>query len=523
MTLSLAPTLLSPYLSDDDALMLSYLLSRIAAKRDRNRLLSDYYDGKRQVQGLGVAISPEFDHLETVVGWPRTVVDTLNSRRSIDHIDVPDSSDQTDILEAVWSNNDMDTESAMLADDQSIHGISFTVVAQSPEGDTIILPTPATRMTCEYERAQRRITAAASDDRIPSAYYVLGYSQKWQATLYLPDNTYVVEVLGGKYKILHQYANPVGIVPVQRFVNRPRHDRPWGNSEITPAVISYTNAAVRTLVSMEVSREFFAAPQRYALNIDPDAFTDSKTGEVVKAWETYWGRFISLTASQAEDGTLATPTLGQLPASSPAPLVELMKMLSQMLASEATMPPSYLGFVTENPPSGDGARMYENGQVLKAKARNRADTAPWSRTLRLALLAEGVPEADLPAEVQIIWSDPATHTPASTTDAVTKQIASGALPAESDVALEQFGYDRLTVERVQQDRRKAKAQGLVAGLAQIASANANPPATQPATDPATGQPTATPGPAMGKPGPSAPSGPVIVPAHTRGMPTRPGG
>jgi Phage portal protein, SPP1 Gp6-like len=456
----LAPALATRYLDDDRTRTVARLLARIASKRDRNKRLSDYYDGKRQVQSLGVAVSPEFDKLETVVGWPGTVVDALNERRSIDYLDVPSSAEQTDMIRSVWDDNDLDAELGMARDDAAIHGITFVVVGQR-DGRTIVLPTPATRMTCDYERAARRISVAVSDDGQLTA------DEPAMATLYEPDGTWVLKVRGSRYEVEQFYANPVGVVPVERFVNRPRHDKPWGRSEITPAVISYTDAAVRTLVSMEVSREFFAAPQRYALNIDPEAFIDSKTGDTVKAWETYWGRFIALTAAQNEEGQFADPTLGQLPASSPAPLVELMKMLSQMMTAETRMPPSLWGFVTDNPASGDGARMYENGLVLKAKARNRADRPPLARLSRLILLAEGVPVDDLPPAVNVEWIDPATYTPGAVSDAVSKQIASGALPADSDVALEAFGYGRTTVERIQSDRRKARAAAVVAGLSQL--------------------------------------------------------
>jgi hypothetical protein len=452
-------------LGEDDSNLLRHLLSRIDHRKERNAERSRLYDGKQLVKSLGVAVNPQFDNLQTVVGWPSTVVDALNERRSIDHIECPQSADLTDILQSVYAFNDLDVELAMGRDDQAIHGITFGVVARH-DGNTIVLMTPATRMTCEYERAQRRITSAASRDGRYSG------EPNAQATLYLPDVTHRVEVDGGKFRILESFPNPVGVVPVERFVNRPRHDRPWGNSEITPAVISYTNAAVRTLVSMEVAREFFAAPQRYALNIDPDAFTDGQ-GNEIPAWQTYWGKFIALSGATNEDGeTPLAPFLGQLDASSPAPLTEILRALSQMMTAETRMPPSLWGFVTDNPASGDGARMYENGLVLKAKQRNRFDSGPLGRLSKLMLLAEGEKRETVDAlKVETIWTDPGTQLPTATADAVSKEIASGALPADSDVALEKFGHSRQEVVRIQQDRRKAAARGVVAGLADIASRN----------------------------------------------------
>src|SRR5690606_37117023 len=74
----------------------------------------------------------------------------------------------------------------------------------------------------------------------------------------------------------------VGLVPVVQFANRQRVSDRAGRSEITPAVMSITDAACRTLLGMEVSREFFAAPQRYILGASEGAFEDQE-GNLVGA------------------------------------------------------------------------------------------------------------------------------------------------------------------------------------------------------------------------------------------------
>jgi len=83
------------------------------------------------------------------------------------------------------------------------------------------------------------------------------------------------------------------------------------------------------------------------------------------------------------------------------------------------------------------------------------------------LMDEGDPFDELP-RVETVWEDPATFAPAAITDAVTKQVTAQIIPADSDVALEQLGYDRSQVERIQSDRRRTRATGVVAGLASIA-------------------------------------------------------
>jgi hypothetical protein len=121
-------------------------------------------------------------------------------------------------------------------------------------------------------------------------------------------------------------------------------------------------------------------------------------------------------------------------------------------------------------------RMYENRLVKRAKMRNRSDGAAYARVSRLVLLARGVPVGKLP-QVRTVWVPEETSTPAGDTDAITKQVTAGIVPASSGVALEKLGYDREQVERIQQDRRKSNAGGIVTGLAQLAAARNQPVVT----------------------------------------------
>jgi hypothetical protein len=465
LTIVPTPRVPSLFLADDDRNVLAYLLSVIGRRHPKNKQRADYYDARKLVKSLAMAVPPEFDQLNTVLGWPATCLDTLCERRTIDHVVVPDSAEQSDMINAVWDANDLDSEAPQAQLSEGMHGISFVVVARSEDGRTIVLPTPATRMTAEYDRAQRRFTAAASNDE------ALRPGDPRQATLYLPDRTLVVELVGnGRYKIINEFENPSGIVPVERFVNRQRLDAPWGRSEITPAIISYTDRSVRTLVAMEVGREAYAMPKEILFNVAQEAFQNAD-GSAAAAWDMYWTRFKALTGEIGEDGEPSPlqPDVKQLPASSPSTLIDMIKMDSQLVAAEAGIPPSMLGFVTDNPPSGDGMRMYENRLVQRANMRNRYDGAAWARTCRLMLLAEGVSADSLP-RVKVVWQNPATFAPAAITDAVTKQVTAQIVPADSDVALEELGYDRVQVERIQQDRRKSRAAGVVANLAQAAAA-----------------------------------------------------
>lgn len=420
-----------------------------------------WYRGKQIVGSLGIGVSSEFNQLETVCGWPGTVVDKLIRRRTIDYIEAVGNQEMTEVIQRVYDANELAMESRVLHIDKAVQGISFNVTA-SNAGQTVVLPTPATRMTCDYDRTSRTVTAAAAWDPPSSA------GANRQATLYLPARTVLVEQYGGRFVVIEEFPNPSGVVPVDRFVNRPWSGRMWGSSNITPAVLSITKRTVRTLMATEVMREFFAAPMRFALNIDPEAFVDAD-GNQIPAWETYWGKFIAAVGAQNEDGAFSKPEIGQLPASSPAPLIDLIKMDSQLLATEVGMPPSMFGFVTENPPSGDALKGYESDMEFTAKQDNLTDGVGWSSTGRKILLAEGYKASEIPP-IRTVWKSVSTETPATTTDSVVKQIQVGALPADSDVTREKLGYSREESKRIQADLRRQRSRDLIAGVAQRATA-----------------------------------------------------
>ncbi|MBQ1165374.1 phage capsid protein, partial [Streptomyces sp. A73] len=71
-------------------------------------------------------------------------------------------------------------------------------------------------------------------------------------TLYLPDQTiHAVEEDGG-WVVIDRDVHNLGVVPVIRMATRQRTADRVGKSEITPEVMSITDAACRRLMGMEV-------------------------------------------------------------------------------------------------------------------------------------------------------------------------------------------------------------------------------------------------------------------------------
>jgi hypothetical protein len=252
----------------------------------------------------------------------------------------------------------------------------------------------------------------------------------------------------GQWEITDRDQHNLGIVPVVRMANRQRLSNRDGLSEITPAWMNTTDSACRTLLGMEVGREFHAAPRRYVLGASEDAFVKSD-GSAISAWDTYMGKIWAL--ERDEEGNV--PTVGEFRTGDPKVYTELINTYTQVFSGLAAVPAEYLGMTSQgNPTSADAIRAQESRLVKRVLRKHVAFGEAWEATLRLALLVRDGSLPDQAHRIETDWMDPNTPTISATSDAIFKQITAGALPATSDVALKRLGYSAVERARIEIDR-----------------------------------------------------------------------
>lgn len=446
-------------LTDEEARWVAAGVQRIQDKAIRNLIRSRYYDGKARVRNLGIAVPPPLANIETVVGWPSTVVDALDERLEIDSFDVSGAEASQFGIEEWWDENNGPVDSSMAILDSLIFGVTFAALSPGDRGepDPLLTIEPATSMTGEWNARARRLRWAlhveVGAEGRPSGMTLWTDTDVVQMRAVL--NQWMVE------RDVHGLDQP----PVVRLVNKPRTSRPWGQPELSRAVMSYTDAAVRTLLGMEVAREFYSSPQRWIMGATNEAFVDVN-GKPIPAWEAYLGRFLALNKDPDSD---TNPTVGQFNASSPEPYVSQVKLLAELLAAEGAMPVTYLGFHTQNPPGGDGIRAMESRLVKRAERRQPIlGNGGFSQVIRMMIqMRSKEPLAAIP-KVVTRWRDPSTPTKAATADAVTKYVGAGILPPDSDVTREMIGFDETTRARLAVEDRRRRSQAMIAGLAEAA-------------------------------------------------------
>jgi hypothetical protein len=464
-------------LTPDELGLIDVLFKKLQEHDYKNLVLENYYEGKNKLKDLRISIPPQLTTVETVVGWAGTAVDVLEERLDFEGYIGAESLGLNDIYRA----NELDLEAPLGHKDAFVFGTGFVVVGKGrPElgepNELITIESPK-KMTALWDMRTRRISAALLVNRDTNGKPSTG-------TLYLADQNISMDYGTNGWVEVDRDIHRLGRVLVAALPNNPRSGDPYGRTEITAAVRSYTDSAMRTLLGAEVAREFYSAPQRYILGANEDVFTDAD-GNPINAWSMYQGRVLGIPYNEDEQ---IMPQVGQFAANSTTPYFEQVRALAQLLAAETAIPASYLGFQTDNPASADAIRQMESRLVKRAERRQRQFGRTWAEVARLALL---VRDGSIPAEaasIRPLWRDASTPTRAAAADEVVKLIQAGVLPADSDIVMNRIGLSDSDKEVLRSERLVASAENFVTNLAQAASAASVADVPSARTDRAAGTP-----------------------------------
>lgn len=460
MTVSI-PELPLLYLSDYELGMISML--RADMLRDRHALLlrDAYFNGEQLIRDLGISIPPQLKGLHTVIGWPRVGVESLEERLDLEAFRWADGADSSD-LEEIADANDLFDESSLAHLDSLVYGREYLAIGSGDRDyPPLITVESPLDMTLMWD-ARLRMGTAALRECAADSFIETGPDER-MLVLYLPDQTVTcLPSESGGWEVVERDQHNLGVVPVVRLANRQRTADRVGKSEITPDVMSITDAACRRLMGIEVAAEFFGAPQRYILGASESAFQDAE-GNAKSAWETYIGRVLAL--ERDEDGNV--PDVGQFSAHDPSGQTKIVDLYARIMSSQFGLPPHMLGYTTDNPASADAIRSTEAKLVKRSERRIRRFGRAWQDAMRLALWVRDGEPPEKARRIETVWRNPATPTVAAQADATVKLVQAGILPAESDVTLEMAGLTEGQRQRVTADRRRANGRSVLDRLAAL--------------------------------------------------------
>lgn len=443
-------------LYDSERELLNRLSGNLARYSCSNKEKYRYYEGTAVVRNLEIAVPATLSNIGVAVGWPATTVDVQAERIGFLRWTGTENT-LLSPLEEITQNSDFDVEFSNTVIDSLLAGVAFMQVTAGENGVEISAVSPSSA-TGDYDPQTRLLSTGYQTLTDPVSGVVTEY-------LYTPEETIVLE----DGAVVERLPNVLGRVPLVRFGNKIHASHMEGRSEITPTIRYCTDHAIRTMLGMEINREFYTTPQRWAMNADMSQFGVDEDSPVEerrrKGWEATAGRMLALPPNG--DGT--SPMVGQFTAAPPTPYIEELRCLSQMVAAEAALPASYFGFTTANPTSADAIRLEEVRLLKRVEDKQRYWRRPMREIARIALgfhYGELVDETVLNG-LGVQWLDPAAPTNAATADEVVKLVGAGVIPATSKYVLDRLRMSDADRGVLEKERRadnvlKLTQQGLVA-------------------------------------------------------------
>lgn len=455
-------------LSDDERAMLMAMRQQLKRRIRKNQILENYAEGRFKAKNLEIAVPGILADIGAVSDWPGTIIDAYHERMNFEGWADSGRYGMTELSDHLGAQ----TAVAESTFDALLFGIGFQMYERESDGlgsRWVLRSVSPMEGTILWDAGARLPVAALRQVGVEFQDGTLSRRE----VMAVRGWNYVIE---GE-NVVDVYATIPDLVVAGPQRNKLRSRKWTGRSLITPPVKYYTDAAVRTLVGMEINREFYTTPQRWAMNADMTMFTESDEptrSEMVEAgWKAAAGKMLAFPPN--EEGE-PEPKVGQFSPAPPTPYVEQLRTYSQLIASATGMPSAYLGFSTENPPSGDAIRAWMERLTRGIGRMHRLthqdiNLMGWMG-LRLEQGSEAPTWSDFSTTVRPKWEDPSTQTLAADTDAVSKAVAAESVAADDD-----WVYDRLRIP--ERDRPGVRSKLRQKGLTQLAAtlqARSNAPA-----------------------------------------------
>lgn len=448
--------------------MLAKLLEVWEDKLTRNKLQEDYYNAKNRLKDMGIAIPPALQKFEMVVGWPAKAVDSLAVRARFDGFI---TTDENSFMDDVLEYNHFKILYQQAETSELTHSCSFLTVTAEDRGEEhpriIMSAYTATDAAALWDRRHKRIKcgmAVVDGIRDPKTD---DFEPTW-VNLYTDDAVWEIKKTDTGWTSKRN-RHSMGRPTMEPLVYRPSLSRPFGKSRINRAVISITDEAVRTTLRSAVAAEFHTSPQKYLLGAEDTLFEDNST------WEAYIGNIFAI--SKDEDGDV--PQFGQLPQGSMQPHIDYMRSLAARFSGETSIPLSELGIVSDNPSSAEAIYAAKESLVIEAESVNETNGEALKVIGRMAIafFLDKPLEELTPEEADIVphFRNPAMPSIVSQADAMVKVVTppGASWIAETDVYLEQMGFDEATRRRMLKEKRLIQGREMAAAILSSRSTEAS--------------------------------------------------
>lgn len=454
------------------------LLQTIRTKERRNKLRLEYLEQKKRLDNIGFSIPPHMQDFAAVLGWANKAVTVPARRVRPEGFHLARPSELLSRVEEIMAEEYVASLENQTVEAAGALSVGFMFVSPGDiaagEPEVIFSARTATEATCEVDYRTNKTTAA------------LEVLSRREFLLYLPGETFRIELDQGIYKATARYAGIAGRVMCTPYVWRRTLTRGFGYSRISRALMDFTDMGVRTMLRQEVNAEFYGAPQRVLLGAEESHFRNSK-GERISPLQALIGGVWALPDTRDDEtGDLVRPKLEQLQQATMQPHGEMLRDIAMQVSSETSIPVNYLGIIHDNPSSADAIRASESDLVSVVEAELPSIGAARTNVARdVAAILEGQWTVGMERELRGLKSyfrDPGISTKSEQADAGLKYTQTFPL-GDPEVAMERYGLTRPEIERnLKYMKQQAAVQTVMEALRaqpqQVAAGASRQPAIQ---------------------------------------------
>jgi hypothetical protein len=430
---------------------LVHLYRRLIARSPRVQTFEDYYEGRHPLAFASQEYRQEFSKMLKGVSdnWMALVVDAVEERLHVEGFRMTDDPAGDEDAWRIWQENCLDADSEMLHSTALQTGSAYAMVWFGEDDRPEVTVEHPGQTVVAYESGSQRKRVAALKS------WVDEWTGDVRANVYLPDGIYKfqsrraitldeyqtptgrdrrLDVLGSMWmpapSIESEVDNPLGLVPIVEFRNRPRLLGD-GRSEIAD-VLSVQDQINKLVCDMMVAAEFYGFRQRWATGIEIP--TDPTTGRPLQDLPMALDRLWHTEDPNAKFGEFGETNLGNY--------VSAIENRVRSLMGR-TRTPSYYLPSDGPPPSGESLKTVETGLVAKCRSRHRHFGESWEEVMRLAFAVLDDPRSEA-RMAETVWSDPESFSEGVRTDSLLKQLSMG-VPVR--VLWERAGYSQSEIER----------------------------------------------------------------------------
>lgn len=411
------------------------LNEKLNESRPALRGLDQYYAGEQSAAFMSEksreALGNRLQRM--AVNFPRLSVTSLQERLEVTGFRVGGAEGADASLWRLWRRNRMRDGSAQAHVDALVYGRSYCTVWADAQGSPTITVESPLQVATLTDPITRRVTVAFKRWTDPDGTA--------RGVLYGPDEirkvtagrvTDVEAFPGTGWTVTATIPNPLGVVPVVPVVNRGRLLDVDGVSEMRD-ILGLSDALNKLMADALVTSEFYARPRRWATGLE---LVEDDEGNVVNPFSNEAGR---MWQSESPD-----TRFGQFDGARLDGYSDLTAVVTQQIGALTGLPPHYLGLHGDQPASADAIRSAEASLVSRAYELHRTFGDAWADVARLAVAIRD--EADpLAVDVETVWGNPETRTPAQAADAAAKLAGIG-VPLEVVLA-DTLGYTPAQVAR----------------------------------------------------------------------------